>query len=120
MKKALVVDDCKETSSKLSEILSRNGYQVISADNGKDAINLASEYIPDFVLMDIVMPELNGFQATRQLHKTPATSNIPVIMVSAKDQEVDRQWSEKQGARAYLCKPVDEKQLLRTIDQVIQ
>lgn len=120
MKKALVVDDCKETSARLAEMLSRNGYQVISADNGKDAINLASEYIPDFVLMDIVMPEVNGFQATRQLNKSPTTSGIPVIMVSAKNQEVDKQWSQKQGASAYLCKPVDEKLLIKTINQVVQ
>ena len=118
MKKALVVDDCQETSNHLAQILSKNGYQVISANNGKEAINLASEYIPDLVLMDIVMPELNGFQATRQLNREPATSDIPVIMVSAKDQEVDRQWSQKQGASAYVCKPVDEQELIQTINSV--
>ena len=120
MKKVLVVDDNREACAHLTDILTRHGYQVMLASNGKEAIDLASEFSPDFVLMDIVMPELNGFQATRQLNNSPATSSIPVIMVSAKDQEVDKQWSAKQGAKAYLCKPVTEKVLMQTISQVVQ
>lgn len=118
MKKALVVDDCKEASGHLSQILTRNGYQVIHADNGEDAINLASEYVPDLIFMDIVMPGVNGFQATRQLSKLAETSHIPVVMVSAKNQDVDKQWAEKQGASAYICKPVEEKLLVKTIDKL--
>lgn len=118
MKKALVVDDCTETSAHLCKLLTKNGYQVIEASNGEDAIGKATQFAPDVVLMDIVMPGVNGFQATRQLNRSPQTSEIPVIMVSAKNQEVDKQWSEKQGAKAYICKPVEENELMKTIKLV--
>ncbi len=118
MKKALVVDDCAETSAHLSKLLAKNGFEVIEAANGEDAIDKANEYEPDVVLMDIVMPGVNGFQATRHLNRSPKTSDIPVIMVSAKNQEVDKQWSVKQGAKAYICKPVNENELITTIAQV--
>jgi len=116
--KVLVVDDCLESTGKLCKLLTKNGYQVIEAHDGEDAIRKANEHIPDLVLMDIVMPGVNGFQATRTISRTPETKEIPIIMVSAKDQEVDRNWSEKQGASAYLCKPVDEKLLIETIQKV--
>lgn len=118
MKKVLVVDDCTETAAHLCKLLQKNGFQVIEACNGEDAIDKATEFSPDVVLMDIVMPGVNGFQATRQLNRSPKTSEIPVIMVSAKNQEVDKHWSEKQGAKAYICKPVEETELMSKIKLV--
>ena len=118
MKKALVVDDCTETSAHIGRLLEKNGFEVIEARDGEEAIDKANEFSPDVVLMDIVMPGVNGFQATRQLNRSPNTSEIPVIMVSAKNQEVDKRWSEKQGAKAYICKPVSENDLMKTIRQV--
>lgn len=118
MKKALVVDDCKETSAHIGKMLEKNGFEVIKASDGEEAIQKAGEYTPDVVLMDIVMPGVNGFQATRQLHRSPKTSEIPVIMISAKNQDVDKRWSAKQGAKAYICKPVKETDLMKTIKQV--
>ena len=117
MARVLVVDDSQTEICKLKEILERNGHSVIAADTGEAAIKLAVEELPDVVLMDIVMPGLNGFQATRQLSKTIETAHIPVIMVTTKNQETDRVWGYRQGARAYLTKPVVEQDLLRAIDE---
>ena len=92
---------------------------MLVADSGETGVNLARKEMPDVVLMDIVMPGMNGFQATRQLTKTKETSHIPVIIVTTKDQETDRMWGARQGAKAYLTKPVTEKQLLSAIEQVV-
>jgi twitching motility two-component system response regulator PilH len=92
---------------------------VLKAENGADGVALARQEKPDVVLMDIVMPGLNGFQATRQLSKDPETSAIPVIIVTTKDQETDKVWGKRQGARDYLTKPVDEETLLKTINAVL-
>uniref|UniRef100_UPI00106DC895 response regulator n=1 Tax=Pseudomonas aeruginosa TaxID=287 RepID=UPI00106DC895 len=89
------------------------------AKNGGDGVALARQEKPDVVLMDIVMPGLNGFQATRQLTKDAETSAIPVIIVTTKDQETDKVWGKRQGARDYLTKPVDEETLLKTINAVL-
>jgi twitching motility two-component system response regulator PilH len=80
---------------------------------------LAKSAKPDLVLMDVVMPELNGFQATRKLSQDPETKNIPVIMVTTKDQETDRVWGQRQGARGFMVKPVDEVDLLTEIQKFL-
>ena len=97
----------------------RHGFEVINAQNADQGLSLARDRHPDLVLMDVVMPGLNGFQATRQLARDPDTASIPVVMVSTKSQETDRVWALRQGARAYLTKPVDERLLLQTIRQVL-
>lgn len=119
MARILIVDDSPTEMYKLTEMLEKNGHQVLKAENGADGVALARQEKPDAVLMDVVMPGLNGFQATRQLTKDEETSHIPVIIVTTKDQETDRMWGTRQGARAYLTKPVSEKQLLSAIDQVM-
>ena len=119
MKKVLVVDDSATETYELSNILSKYGYEVYSAETGEAGVALARQSPPDLVLMDIVMPGINGFQATRQLTRDPATRGIPVIMVTTKNQESDREWSRKQGARGYLVKPVPEKELINTIETVL-
>jgi twitching motility two-component system response regulator PilH len=91
----------------------------LTAENGADGVALARQEKPDAVLMDIVMPGLNGFQATRQLSKDPETNHIPVIMVTTKDQETDMVWAKRQGAKAYITKPVDEDNLRLTLKNVL-
>ncbi|MBQ0797514.1 MULTISPECIES: response regulator [Zhongshania] len=119
MPRVLIIDDSPTEIFKISEILSKNGYEVLTAESGELGLNIAKEQMPDVVLMDIVMPGLNGFQATRQLSRDPDTSGIPVIIVTTKDQETDRLWGQRQGAKGYLTKPVDSKGLLNAIDAVL-
>lgn len=118
MAKVLIVDDSPTETYKLTGMLEKNGHSVITAGNGEEGVATAKAQRPDLVLMDIVMPGLNGFQATRQLTKAPETSHIPVIIVTTKDQETDRVWGMRQGAKAYLTKPIDEKELLETMTKV--
>jgi twitching motility two-component system response regulator PilH len=120
MPRVLIVDDSPTETYKFEEILKKNGFGVIKADNGADGVAMCRKEKPDVVLMDVVMPGLNGFQATRQLAKGDDTKNIPVIIVTTKDQETDRVWGKRQGAWAYLTKPVDEKLLMETIKQTMQ
>jgi twitching motility two-component system response regulator PilH len=104
---------------KLTAMLEKHGHEVLKAENGADGVALARQEKPDVVLMDIVMPGLNGFQATRQLSKDAATQHIPVIIVTTKDQETDKVWGKRQGARDYLTKPIEEDTLVRTIESVL-
>ena len=119
MAKILIVDDSPTETYQLSGMLEKNGHSVVSAEDGDVGVALALQQQPDVILMDVVMPGLNGFQATRQLSKSAETSHIPVIIVSTKDQETDRVWGLRQGAKAFLTKPVSEKKLLGAIKEVI-
>ncbi|GAA5315843.1 MAG: twitching motility response regulator PilH [Candidatus Pelagadaptatus aseana] len=119
MAKVLIVDGSPTETHKLTSILEKNGHTVISADNGEKGVATAKQELPELVLMDVVMPGLNGFQATRQLTKAAETSHIPVIIVTTKDQETDRVWGLRQGAKAYLTKPIEEKQLLQVMGEVM-
>ncbi|MGI1679324.1 MAG: twitching motility response regulator PilH [Cellvibrionaceae bacterium] len=119
MARVLIVDDSPTETYKLTGILEKNGHAVITAETGEEGVSVAKKEKPDVVLMDIVMPGLNGFQATRQLNKNNETTEIPVIIVTTKDQETDRVWGMRQGAKAYLTKPIDEKLLMETIKQVM-
>ena len=119
MARILIVDDSPTETYKFREILERHGHQVIEAGNGADGVAAARQEKPDVVLMDVVMPGLNGFQATRQITKGPDTGHIPVIIVTTKDQETDRVWGKRQGARDYLTKPVDEAVLIDVINRAL-
>jgi twitching motility two-component system response regulator PilH len=119
MAQILIVDDSPTEMYKLSSMLEKHGHTVLKAENGADGVALARQEKPDVVLMDIVMPGLNGFQATRQLSKDAATSHIPVVIITTKDQETDKVWGRRQGAKDYLTKPVDEDTLLRTLNAVL-
>ncbi|MBI3774825.1 MAG: response regulator [Gammaproteobacteria bacterium] len=112
MATVLIVDDSPTEVHVLKTMLEKNGYSVISATSGEQGIAVAKERKPDLVLMDIVMPGLNGFQATRQLTTNPETAHIPVIIVTTKNQETDRVWGMRQGAKDYLTKPVSEQELI--------
>lgn len=108
----LIVDDSPTEVHVLKAALEADGFTTVCADNGDGGLALARERQPDLILMDVVMPGMNGFQATRRLHKDPQTSSIPVIMVTTKSHETDRIWGMRQGAFDYIVKPVDSTQLL--------
>ncbi|NQV66774.1 MAG: response regulator [SAR86 cluster bacterium] len=111
MPEVLVVDDSPAERFKCKELLESLGYEVVEAENGRDGVAMANQELPDVVLMDIVMPGMKGFQATRQICRGEKTSHIPVIIVSGKDQETDKVWGRRQGAQGYLIKPVDKQKL---------
>jgi twitching motility two-component system response regulator PilH len=113
--KILVVDDSATERFFFAELLSKNGYNVVTAENGAEAVTKAKSEQPDLILMDVVMPGQNGFQVTRTISRDPETAHIPVIICTSKNQETDRYWGMKQGARDYLVKPVDPKDLLTKI-----
>lgn len=113
--KILVVDDSPTERFFLSDLLSQKGYQVITAENGEAGIEKAKAERPDLVIMDVVMPGLNGYQATRTLTRDEATKNIPVIVCTSKGQETDKIWGLRQGAMDYLVKPIDPEVLLQKI-----
>ncbi|MEA3278404.1 MAG: response regulator [Pseudomonadota bacterium] len=111
----LVVDDSPTEVRIYVNALVRAGYRVETAPNGEEGVQAAHRVHPDLILMDVVMPVLNGFQATRQLQRDLSTSNIPIIMVTTKDQDTDRAWALRQGALDYLIKPVDAEDLVERI-----
>lgn len=111
----LVVDDSPTDRHYLTEMLRAHGYEVLPASSGDEAIAAAKAARPDLILMDVVMPGLNGFQATRMLNRDPDTRSIPVIMCTTKGQETDRIWGMRQGAVAYLVKPIVAEELMARI-----
>lgn len=118
MAKILIVDDSPTEVHVFSKMLEKEGYQVLVAADGEEGVAKAKEEIPDLILMDVVMPGLNGFQATRKIHRDASTKHIPIVMVTTKDQDTDREWGMRQGATDYLVKPIDTAELadkLRTL-----
>ena len=111
----LVVDDSPTDLHLIGGMLNKNGYTVITATTGEEAIERAKAEPPDLILLDIVMPGMNGFETTRALSRDPDTRSIPVIIVSTKGQETDKVWGLRQGAKDYLVKPVDESALISKI-----
>ena len=116
MARVLIVDDSPSQLVGLKRITEKLGHEVITAEDGAAGVEMAKRELPDLILMDVVMPNLNGFQATRTLAKDPKTSHIPVILVTTKDQETDRVWGMRQGAKTYVTKPVNEDELTRAIN----
>jgi twitching motility two-component system response regulator PilH len=119
MPQILIVDDSPTEIHVLTSILTKHGYTVSSVSSAEDGLKRAKEMRPDLILMDVVMPGMNGFQATRELNKEPETAHIPVIIVTTKDQETDRVWGLRQGAKDYVTKPVAENELLEKIKTVL-
>ena len=115
----LIIDDSPTELHLFQNMLERAGYETLVADSGEEGVKTAVTARPDCILMDVVMPGMNGFQATRRLTKDPKTADIPVIMVTTKDQETDKIWGMRQGAVEYLVKPVTEKELVAKIDSVM-
>ena len=119
MARILIVDDSPTETFKITEILNKNGHQVISASGGEEGVAIAKKELPDLILMDVVMPGINGFQATRQITKNPSTAHIPVVIVTTKDQETDRMWGMRQGASSFLTKPLNEKALVQAVNTAL-
>ncbi|MDG4868109.1 response regulator [Guyparkeria sp. 1SP6A2] len=115
----VVIDDSPTEVYVLQSILERQGHKVSVANSGEEGIEVVRNEHPDAVLMDVVMPGMNGFQATRTLSKDAATADIPVIIVTTKDQQTDRIWGMRQGAKEYLVKPVKEADLVAVLKTVI-
>jgi twitching motility two-component system response regulator PilH len=115
IQKILLVDDSKTELHVLSELLSKKGYQVRTAENGEEAMRRLQEDKPDLILMDVVMPGQNGFQLTRAITRDPQYASVPVIICTSKNQETDRVWGMRQGARDYVVKPVNPDELLSKI-----
>ena len=113
--KILVVDDSPTERHVLVDLLTRNGYQVLTAESGEEGIEKARAEQPDLILMDVVMPGLNGYQATRTLTRDESTKHIPVIVCTSKGQETDKIWGLRQGAHDYMTKPINGDELLMKI-----
>ncbi|MDR0378440.1 MAG: response regulator [Candidatus Accumulibacter sp.] len=115
VKTILIVDDSPTERLALSELLVQNGYRVITAENGSDGVEKARAQLPNLIIMDVVMPGVNGYQATRTLTRDETTRHIPIFICTSKGQETDRIWGLRQGAVDYLVKPVDTDELLSKI-----
>ncbi len=121
MPKILIIDDSPTDVHIYTQMLSSRGFEVESAEDAETGINKAIDWQPDLILMDVIMPGMNGFQATRKLSKTDSTNHIPVIVITTKNMETDRVWSLRQGARDFVTKPVKDGVLLKKInDQLSQ
>jgi len=115
IKKILLVDDSKTELHHLTDLLGKRGYTVRTAENGEEAMRRLGEDKPDLILMDVVMPGQNGFQLTRSITRDPRWSSVPVIMCTSKNQETDKVWGMRQGARDYIVKPVGADELIAKI-----
>ena len=116
---ALVVDDSKTILEMLAKCLTQDGLTVMTATNGADALAQLDAQIPDIILLDVVLPDRSGFEICRELKAGAATSKIPIVICSTKDTNMDKYWGKKQGADAYLTKPIDQAELLQTVKQLI-
>ena len=118
MAKILIVDDSPSQLLGIQRIVEKLGHESITAEDGAAGVEVAKRELPDMVLMDVVMPNLNGFQATRTLSREATTKHITVILVTTKDQDTDRMWGLRQGAKAYLTKPFSEDELAEVIERI--
>jgi twitching motility two-component system response regulator PilH len=115
----LIIDDSPTELHLFQNMLEKAGFDTLVADSGEEGLKTARMASPDCILMDVVMPGMNGFRATRQLTKDPRTADIPVIIITSKDQETDKIWGMRQGAVEYVVKPVEDKELVAMINSVM-
>lgn len=119
MTDVLIIEDSPTDAQAYSVLLREHGFDVSTAANGEEGLELASSLKPDVILMDIVMPGVNGFQATRELCRRDETSDIPIIMLSTKNQQTDRIWGLRQGAVDYLTKPISRRTLVESVEAAL-
>ena len=119
MARILIVDDSPSQLLGMKRIVEKLGHEAVTAEDGAAGVEAAKATLPDLILMDVVMPNLNGFQATRAISKEPTTAQIPVVLVTTKDQETDKVWGMRQGAKAYITKPFTESQLIEVINSLL-
>lgn len=116
----LVVDDSHSLRQMIVDILVKKGLKVFEAANGKEAQEQLNQQVPDLVITDLIMPEMNGYELCRWIKNNPSTKDIPVLICSTKSEEFDRHWGMKQGADAYLTKPFQATEMLQTIKFLLQ
>lgn len=119
MARILIVDDSPIQIAGMRRIVEALGHEVSIAEDGASGVERAKRDLPDLILMDVVMPNLNGFQATRMITREATTKHIPIVMVTTKDQDTDRVWGMRQGAKAYINKPIKEPELVAIIRQML-
>jgi twitching motility two-component system response regulator PilH len=119
MARILIVDDSPSQLLGIKRIVEKLGHETLTAEDGAAGVEVAKQQLPDLILMDVVMPNLNGFQATRTISKNPDTAHIPIVLVTTKDQETDRVWGMRQGAKAYVTKPIKEDELAKTLQELL-
>ena len=119
MARILIVDDSPSQLLGMKRIVEKLGHEAVTAEDGAAGVEAAKASLPDLILLDVVMPNLNGFQATRAISKEATTSQIPVVLVTTKDQETDKVWGMRQGAKAYITKPFTESQLVEIINSLL-
>ena len=119
MARILIVDDSPSQLMGIRRIVEKLGHEALTAEDGQAGVDAAKRELPDLILMDVVMPNLNGFQATRSITRDPATGHIPVVLMTTKDQDTDRVWGMRQGAKAYVTKPIDDAELTRVIKEYL-
>lgn len=119
MARILIVDDSPSQLMGIRRIVEKLGHEALTAEDGAAGVEAAKREIPDMILMDVVMPNLNGFQATRSITREPSTKHIPIVLVTTKDQDTDRVWGMRQGAKAYITKPFSETELADIIQQML-
>ena len=119
MARILIVDDSPSQLMGMKRIVEKLGHEALTAEDGAAGVEAAKAHVPDLILMDVVMPNLNGFQATRAISKEAATAHIPIVLVTTKDQETDKVWGMRQGAKAYITKPFNENQLIEVIQGLL-
>ena len=119
MARILIVDDSPSQLLGIKRIVEKLGHETLTAEDGAAGVEVAKQEKPDLILMDVVMPNLNGFQATRTISKNPDTAHIPIILVTTKDQETDKVWGMRQGAKAYVTKPIKEEDLVKALQEFL-
>ena len=115
----LIIDDSPTDVRVFTTLLERAGHQVVAVGSAEEGIERARAELPDLIIMDVIMPGMNGFQATRTLTRDPVTAAVPIVMITTKSMETDRVWGLRQGARAFITKPVNEKELLTCINDLL-
>jgi twitching motility two-component system response regulator PilH len=120
MAKILIVDDLQTEVKLMQAAISNLGHSTVVATDGEQALDMAKRENPDLVLLDVVLPRMDGFQVCRKIKKDPALGKIPVVLVSSKTQESDKFWGLKQGAAAYICKPFSPEELVEAVKKNLQ
>jgi len=119
MARILIVDDSPSQLLGIKRIVEKLGHETLTAEDGAAGVAVAKQEKPALILMDVVMPNLNGFQATRTISKDPETAHIPIVLVTTKDQETDKVWGMRQGAKAYVTKPIKEEELMAVLKELL-
>ncbi|GAB2570674.1 twitching motility response regulator PilH [Dyella jejuensis] len=119
MARILIVDDSPSQLLGIKRIVEKLGHETLTAEDGAAGVAVAKQEKPSLILMDVVMPNLNGFQATRTISKDPETAHIPIVLVTTKDQDTDKVWGMRQGAKAYVTKPIKEEELMAVLKELL-